>query len=208
MRTTPCSRPDCGLAHAAHDPVGDGQQRRPKALVPLCPWRSGSILTCRFSHPDNGAFPSVTPIGDPSTLPLGMAPQRHPCCTYWWHDLEADAEPAVPSSPIRASPLPPGGTENRTGSLIPQPSQERRTVDQLGPTRPGGLESAGWLPATSACCCRQNPPASPRPAHPDHSPAALLHPRVLQPDGRLVPSCSVAIPRASRCLELRAMPDA
>jgi hypothetical protein len=63
-----------GLAHAAHDPVGDGQQQRPEVLVPLCPWRSGSILTCIFSHPDTAAFPSVTPIGDPSTLPLGGAP--------------------------------------------------------------------------------------------------------------------------------------
>jgi hypothetical protein len=53
----------CGLAHAAHDPVGDGEQQRPEVLVHLCPWLSGSILTCIFSHPDDAAFPSVTPIG-------------------------------------------------------------------------------------------------------------------------------------------------
>jgi hypothetical protein len=64
----------CGLAHAAHDPVGDGEQQRPEVLVHLCSWLSGSILTCMFSHPDDAVFPSVTQIGDSSTLPLGGAP--------------------------------------------------------------------------------------------------------------------------------------
>jgi hypothetical protein len=144
-----------GLAHAAHDPVGDGQQQRPEVLVPLCPWRSGSILTCIFSHPDTAAFPSVTPIGDPSTLPLGGAPPA----SSLLHLL---------AQPVSGAPADP---RSHCGHAIAHetnilPAQLPTVVGCLGCTRQwasGSRIAAGRLYAVTAAVVRvwQNPAVPP-----------------------------------------------